>query len=263
MKSATSEQQQQQQKRDGSFFASSSYYRRTDGTVVALPNALLVNKKKVSSSRASPFYDDNNAALLLAQRGGKEEARWGWQFFLRKDRTRTKLAKLALLLVALFIVSSSSSSSSSWNLNSNPKRHSKSFNNRNEEALSNGVKISGPKTALSSMFSLTKNNFPSKNSINRKEQERFAREERANERERLDLARYGPTNEALRGSREREETRNFGNGMVNRIDWKAKTNQLGREYKEYRRMVDRENRWDGRSQRYGILSRGINDDGGQ
>jgi len=114
------------------------------------------------------------------------------------------------------------------------------------------------------MFSLTKNNnFPSKNSINRKEQERFAREERANERERLDLARYGPTNEALRGSRESEETRNFGNGMVNRIDWKAKTNQLGREYKEYRRMVDRENRWDGRSQRYGILSRGINDDGGQ
>ena len=259
MKSATSEQQQQQ-KRDGSSFASSSYYRRTDGTVVALPNALLVNKK-VSSSRASPFYDDNNAALLLAQRGGKE-ARWGWQFFLRKDRTRTKLAKLALLLVALFIVSSSSSSSS-WNPNSNPKRHSKSFNNRNEEASSNGVKISGPKTALSSMFSLTKNNFPSKNSINRKEQERFAREQRANERERLDLARYGPTNEALRGSRESEETRNFGNGMVNRIDWKAKTNQLGREYKEYRRMVDRENRWDGRSQRYGILSRGINDDGGQ
>jgi hypothetical protein len=257
MKTATSEQQQ---KRDGSFASSSSHYRRTDGTVVALPNALLVNKKV---SRASPFYDDNNAALLLAQRGGKE-ARWGWQFFLRKDRTRTKLAKLALLLVALFIVSSSSSSSSSsWNPNSNPKRHSKSFNNRNEEASSNGVKISGPKTALSSMFSLTKNNFPSKNSINRKEQERFAREERANERERLDLARYGPTNEALRGSRESEETRNFGNGMVNRIDWKAKTNQLGREYKEYRRMVDRENRWDGRSQRYGILSRGINDDGGQ
>jgi hypothetical protein len=30
---------------------------------------------------------------------------------------------------------------------------------------------------------------------------------------------------------------------------------LGREYKEYRRMVDRENRWDGKSQRYGILSR--------
>jgi len=255
MKTATSEQQQ----RDGSSSASSSYYRRTDGTVVALPNALLVNKKV---SRASPFDDDNNAALLLAQRGGKEEARWGWQFSLRKDRTRTKLAKLALLLVALFIVSSSSSSS--WNPNSNRKRHSKSFDNRNEEASSNGVKISGPKTALSSMFSLTKNNnFPSKNSINRKEQERFAREERANERERLDLARYGPTNEALRGSREREETRNFGNGMVNRIDWKAKTNQLGREYKEYRRMVDRENRWDGRSQRYGILSRGINDDGGQ
>ena len=254
MKTATSEQQQ----RDGSSSASSSYYRRTDGTVVALPNALLVNKKV---SRASPFDDDNNAALLLAQRGGKEEARWGWQFFLRKDRTRTKLAKLALLLVALFIVSSSSSSS--WNPNSNRKRHSKSFDNRNEEALSNGVKISGPKTALSSMFSLTKNNFPSKNSINRKEQARFAREERANERERLDLARYGPTNEALRGSREREETRNFGNEMVNRIDWKAKTNQLGREYKEYRRMVDRENRWDGRSQRYGILSRGINDDGGQ
>ena len=249
----TSEQQQQ---RDGSFGS----YRRTDGTVVALPNSLLVDKKVSSPSRAaSPFFDDdNNAALLLAQRGGKE-ARWGWQFFLRKDRTRTKLAKLALLLVALFIVSSSSSSSS-WNPNSNPKRHSKSFNNRNEEALSNGVKISGPKTALSSMFSLTKNNFPS-NSINRKEQERFAREERANERERLDLARYGPTNEALRGSREREETRNFGNGMVNRIDWKAKTNQLGREYKEYRRMVDRENRWDGRSQRYGILSRGINDGG--
>ena len=254
MKTATSEQQQ----RDGSSSASSSYYRRTDGTVVALPNALLVNKKV---SRASPFDDDNNAALLLAQRGGKEEARWGWQFSLRKDRTRTKLAKLALLLVALFIVSSSSSSS--WNPNSNRKRHSKSFDNRNEEASSNGVKISGPKTALSSMFSLTKNNFPSKNSINRKEQERFAREERANERERLDLARYGPTNEALRGSRESEETRNFGNGMVNRIDWKAKTNQLGREYKEYRRMVDRENRWDGRSQRYGILSRGINDDGGQ
>jgi hypothetical protein len=114
------------------------------------------------------------------------------------------------------------------------------------------------------MFSLTKNNFPSSNGGgNRKEalerQERFTREQRANERERLDRARYGPANEALRGSREHEETRNFGNGMVNRIDWKAKTNQLGREYKEHRRMVDRENRWDGRSQRYGILSR---DDGG-
>jgi hypothetical protein len=248
----TSEQQQQQQQRDGSFGGS---YRRTDGTVVALPNSLLVNDKKLVSRAASPLFDDNTNAALLAKRGagGGKEARW--QFFFRKDRTRTKLAKLALLLVALFIVSSSS-----WNPNLNPKRHSRRSFYGDEEASLNGraaVKISGPKTALSSMFSSSSSNR--KEALERRER-LTTREERANERERLDRARYGPANEALRGSREHEETRNFGNGMVNRIDWKAKTNQLGREYKEYRRMVDRENRWDGRSQRYGILSRG--NDGG-
>ena len=271
----TSEQEQRRRRRDddGSLASSSSqHYLRTDGTVVSLPNNARLVDSEEKVSRASRFENAPAAALSLARSGGgsggKEEARRWWQFF-RKDRTRTKLAKLALLLVALYVVSSSSS----LNPNSNPKRHassSSSFNGNEEEASNDGkraaaVKISGPKTALSSMFSLAakKNNFPS-SAPGRKEalerRERLMREQRVNERERLDQARYGPANEALRGSRELEATRNFGNGMVNRIDWKAKTNQLGREYKEYRRMMDRENRWDGRSQRYGILSR---DDGKQ
>lgn len=268
----TSEQEQRRRRRDddGSLASSSQHYLRTDGTVVSLPNNARLVDSEEKVSRASRFENAPAAALSLARSGGsggKEEARRWWQFF-RKDRTRTKLAKLALLLVALFVVSSSSS----MNPNSNPKRHasssSSSFNGNEEEASNDkgraaAVKISGPKTALSSMFSLAakNNNFPS-SAPGRKEalerRERLMREQRANERERLEQARYGPANEALRGSRELEATRNFGNGMVNRIDWKAKTNQLGREYKEYRRMMDRENRWDGRSQRYGILSR---DDG--
>lgn len=268
----TSEQEQRRRRRDddGSLASSSQHYLRTDGTVVSLPNNARLVDSEEKVSRASRFENAPAAALSLARSGGsggKEEARRWWQFF-RKDRTRTKLAKLALLLVALFVVSSSSS----LNPNFNPKRHasssSSSFNGNEEEASNDkgraaAVKISGPKTALSSMFSLAakNNNFPS-SAPGRKEalerRERLMREQRANERERLEQARYGPANEALRGSRELEATRNFGNGMVNRIDWKAKTNQLGREYKEYRRMMDRENRWDGRSQRYGILSR---DDG--
>ena len=270
MKTSEREQRRRRRDDDGSFLASSSSnYLRTDGTVVSLPNGARLVDSEEKVSRASPFENTTTinaaAALSLARGGSGGKERW-WQFF-RKDRTRTKLAKLALLLVALFVVSSSSS----LNPNSNPKRHassSSSFNGNEEEASNDkgraaAVKISGPKTALSSMFSLAakKNNFPS-SAPGRKEalerRERLMREQRANERERLEQARYGPANEALRGSRELEATRNFGNGMVNRIDWKAKTNQLGREYKEYRRMMDRENRWDGRSQRYGILSR---DDG--
>ena len=143
--------------------------------------------------------------------------------FLNKDRTKTKLVKLFLLLMLAWMV---------FAMQSHP-----------DVKKTRGV-ISGPKA-----FSL----FGGRKDLRHTslEQRDMLRKQRAEERERRDVERYGATNPALRGSSELELT---GKRKDNRIDWKEKVNELGREYKENRRRVERENRWDGKAQKYGMLS---------
>lgn len=143
--------------------------------------------------------------------------------FLNKDRTKTKLVKLFLLMLLAWMV---------FAMQSHP-----------DVKKTRGV-ISGPKT-----FSL----FGGRKDLRQTslEQRDMLRKQRAEERERRDVERYGATNPALRGSSELEMT---GKRKDNRIDWKEKVNELGREYKENRRRVERENRWDGKAQKYGMLS---------
>ena len=131
--------------------------------------------------------------------------------FLNKDRTKTKLVKLFLLLLLAWMV---------FAMQSHP-----------DVKKTRGV-ISGPKT-----FSL----FGGRKDLRHTslEQRDMLRKQRAEERERRDVERYGATNPALRGSSELELT---GKRKDNRIDWKEKVNELGREYKENRRRAERENR---------------------
>ena len=145
--------------------------------------------------------------------------------FLNKDRTKTKLVKLFLLLLLAWMV---------FALRTNPDDGKKT----------RGV-ISGPKT-----FSLFGGRKDLRHTTSLEKRD-VLRKQKADERERRDLERYGATNPALRGSSELELT---GKRKDNRIDWKEKVNELGREYKENRRRVERENRWDGKAQKYGMLS---------
>ncbi|CAL6381575.1 unnamed protein product [Bathycoccus prasinos] len=143
--------------------------------------------------------------------------------FLNKDRTKTKLVKLFLLVMLAWMV---------FAMQSHP-----------DVKKTRGV-ISGPKA-----FSL----FGGRKDLRHTslEQRDMLRKQKAEERERRDVERYGATNPALRGSSELEMT---GKRKDNRIDWKEKVNELGREYQENRRRAERENRWDGKAQKYGMLS---------
>ena len=165
-------------------------------------------------------------AIQLLAESKKKSSDDVLRVFLNKDRTKTKLAKLFLLLLLAWMV---------FAMRTNPDDDGKK---------TRGV-ISGPKT-----FSLP---FGGRKELRRTSLERrdVLRKQKADERERRDVERYGATNPALRGSSELEMT---GKRKDNRIDWKDKVNELGREYKENRRRAERENRWDGKAQKYGRLS---------
>ena len=167
-------------------------------------------------------------AIQLLAESKKKSSDEVVRVFLNKDRTKTKLAKLFLLLLLAWLVFAMRTT--------NPDDDGKK--------TTRGV-ISGPKT-----FSLP---FGGRKELRRTSLERrdVLRKQKADERERRDVERYGATNPALRGSSELETT---GKRKDNRIDWKDKVNELGREYKENRRRAERENRWDGKAQKYGMLS---------
>ena len=164
-------------------------------------------------------------AIQLLAESKKKSSDDVLRVFLNKDRTKTKLAKLFLLLLLAWMV---------FAMRTNPDDDGKK---------TRGV-ISGPKA-----FSL----FGGRKDLRHTslEQRDMLRKQKAEERERRDVERYGATNPALRGSSELEMT---GKRKDNRIDWKEKVNELGREYKENRRRAERENRWDGKAQKYGMLS---------